>query len=173
MKLLPLIALLVLTSACTTETEPPGPQAPVCEPESWDGALQVGGGEDCFEGLSTGEIVPLIAGPQGGFHVWLAVRCRGCEPGATVAYAVKDAAGDFMMGQSQQGVVEMQDADDYRHGAGIQAMMPGDGFTTPTYLRDAFALWVEMNIDGQVVSDEVAIIIDGIERMRSNCSDCN
>lgn len=37
----------------------------------------IGQGESAFAPLSDGEVVPIEAGPQGGHHVWLALRVNG------------------------------------------------------------------------------------------------
>ena len=38
--------------------------------------LQVGTGTDSFSALNDGDAVTIIAGPQGGYHVWTALRAR-------------------------------------------------------------------------------------------------
>lgn len=61
--------------------------------------FEVGTGESTFEPLDEGATVPLIHGPQGGYHVWLGVRHRGLGPGDVVlSYGARDAAtGDELM----------------------------------------------------------------------------
>ena len=44
-----------------------GPQAPLA---------QVGTGTDSFEPLEDGQTVPVIKGPQGGYHIWTSIRVR-------------------------------------------------------------------------------------------------
>jgi hypothetical protein len=46
-------------------------------PSSGDPAIVVGQGQDVFASLQDGEVVPIEAGPQGGHHVWLALRVTG------------------------------------------------------------------------------------------------
>jgi hypothetical protein len=43
-----------------------------------DPAFAVGTGDICFEPLSDDQVVPRVAGPQGGHHVWVAVACASC-----------------------------------------------------------------------------------------------
>ncbi|MDI3283900.1 hypothetical protein [Polyangium sp. 15x6] len=44
---------------------------------SGDPALVVGQGQMAFASLAEGEVVPIEQGPQGGHHVWLALRVTG------------------------------------------------------------------------------------------------
>ncbi len=42
--------------------------------ENPDPAVAVGTGESTFEALATGDPVPIIHGPQGGWHIWTSMR---------------------------------------------------------------------------------------------------
>ncbi|WP_437938624.1 hypothetical protein [Sorangium sp. So ce341] len=46
-------------------------------PASGEPAIVIGQGESAFAPLDEGEVVPIEAGPQGGHHVWLALRVTG------------------------------------------------------------------------------------------------
>ncbi|KYG07696.1 hypothetical protein BE21_27950 [Sorangium cellulosum] len=46
-------------------------------PASGEPAIVIGQGESAFAPLGEGEVVPIEAGPQGGHHVWLALRVTG------------------------------------------------------------------------------------------------
>jgi hypothetical protein len=46
-------------------------------PSSGEPAIVVGQGESAFAHLEDSEVVPIEAGPQGGHHVWLALRVTG------------------------------------------------------------------------------------------------
>lgn len=46
-------------------------------PSSEAPEVVIGQGESAFAPLSDGEVVPIEAGPQGGHHVWLALRVNG------------------------------------------------------------------------------------------------
>ncbi|WP_437578002.1 hypothetical protein [Sorangium sp. So ce887] len=46
-------------------------------PSSGDPEVVIGQGESAFAPLDEGEVVPIEAGPQGGHHVWLALRVTG------------------------------------------------------------------------------------------------
>lgn len=59
--------LALLLAACADE----GSSAPP--------TLELGTGEWAFEPLSEGQQVRLVAGTQGGFHVWLSMRAQGFD----------------------------------------------------------------------------------------------
>lgn len=46
-------------------------------PSSGAPAVVIGQGQSAFAALEHGEVVPIEAGPQGGHHVWLALRVTG------------------------------------------------------------------------------------------------
>ncbi|WP_437590656.1 hypothetical protein [Sorangium sp. So ce1000] len=46
-------------------------------PSSGGPAVVIGQGQSAFASLEHGEVVPIEAGPQGGHHVWLALRVTG------------------------------------------------------------------------------------------------
>ncbi|MCA9614443.1 MAG: hypothetical protein KC586_16925 [Myxococcales bacterium] len=59
------VALLFLF-ACGGDPEPPG-----------ELVVELGTGEVAFEALTDGTTLPLVAGPQGGHHVWIGFRVAG------------------------------------------------------------------------------------------------
>lgn len=58
--------LMLSLAACDEEEDPPG-----------ELTVELGTGEVAFEPLTDGTTLPLIAGPQGGHHVWLGLRVVG------------------------------------------------------------------------------------------------
>jgi hypothetical protein len=64
--------LCCLTAACDAES------GHHTEPE-----LALGTGESHFETVEEGAILPLVAGSQGGHHVWLSMRMAGLDPSTT------------------------------------------------------------------------------------------
>ncbi len=54
--------------------------------------VEVGTGESAFQPLEPGASVNIVAGPQGGFHIWMAVRTRPpVKPeGVELVYRVVD-----------------------------------------------------------------------------------
>lgn len=63
-----LIALVAIAAAgCAGEDEP--------------ATITIGTGQDSFEALVDGDEVPVIQGPQGGFHIFGSFWATGIEPG--------------------------------------------------------------------------------------------
>jgi len=52
--------------------------------------LEVGTGVDAFTPLHDGDDLPLVAGPQGGHHVWGALRATDVDPGDPYDFAARD-----------------------------------------------------------------------------------
>jgi hypothetical protein len=63
------VAFLGTCSGCGTE--------PKEERRAGNAVAELGTGEASFELLEDGQLVPLIAGSQGGFHVWMSFRAYG------------------------------------------------------------------------------------------------
>src|SRR4051812_16305154 len=61
--------------------DPPSPQM-----------FEIGTGEKCFSRLTANQVIPVKQGPQGGFHLWLAMGCSDCPEKVTVLYGLKDKA---------------------------------------------------------------------------------
>lgn len=104
-----------------------GAGAAACEPPPAAPVFEAGTGQSCFERLAPGQTVPVIQGPQGGFHIWLAVGCADCGPAPMVEFGVKDlATGEFYPGYPgpQKQVVEAT-ATPWRQKAGLTASLPG------------------------------------------------
>ena len=55
-------------------------------------SLVVGTGEKTFVALDDVAGVPLSEGPQGGYHVWIALLARELGPRVAVAYGLRDAS---------------------------------------------------------------------------------
>jgi hypothetical protein len=79
------VAMLVLAhfSAC-------GGSEPEPEPEPPEPMVLVGTGVTAFEAVEMLDGVPLIAGPQGGYHLWLSVQCQDLGPHVIIDYGVRD-----------------------------------------------------------------------------------
>jgi len=104
-----------------------------CEPECATPqnaeSFEVGTGELCFERVTDQATVPLMEGPQGGYHVWLAVGCADCGPEVRIRTLILDAGtGDELGGESEH-FAEL-DGSSWSQQAGIQLSMPGDPWDT-------------------------------------------
>jgi hypothetical protein len=62
-----MVAAVVALAACGRDGAPPP-------------SLRMGTGETRFEALANGQEVTLIRGPQGGVHMWLALKVDGLNP---------------------------------------------------------------------------------------------
>lgn len=70
----------------------------------------VGTGATSFEELDPGGEVELAAGPQGGYHVFLGVRCQALGPTVMVEYGVDDAeTGEELSFSGLSRSVELQE----------------------------------------------------------------
>lgn len=76
-----------------------------CGAPPGDPDFAVGTGEICFEPLREGQVVPRVAGPQGGYHVWVAVACASCPEEVVTRVGVqRDGA---WLTQTSERVVEL------------------------------------------------------------------
>lgn len=131
--------------------------------------LEVGTGQTSFEPLAAGDPIELVAGPQGGYHVFLALRCAGCASPVTVRYGANDAtSGELLTFDDLQRTVTLHDVD------GLGEYAPLVGFLRSTrpadYVDRAVVLWAEIldsrddgNGDSTSVATEAsidAIIVD-------------
>ena len=119
----------------TTSTSSGDGGGSACEDPADPPVFEVGTGEDCFTRLASGQTVPVMQGPQGGFHLWLAVGCADCGTPAIVRYGVKDpATGDWYAGTSlQEAVIELDPAG-WGQSAGQTAFLPGVVYDSTTQL---------------------------------------
>jgi len=117
-----------LSAACillACESEGPSPED--CSPPADAPSFAVGTGELCFESVEQGQILPMMAGPQGGYHVWMALGCTDCGSAVLVRYTLLDPTTEEMI----PGTYELNEAsaplygDDWPQAAGIQMSMPG------------------------------------------------
>lgn len=110
---------------------PPACDAPAAPPDFW-----VGTGETCFEAVGDGAVLPLMNGPQGGYHVWMAVGCTGaCASATQVRYGVElQDTGAYVTSGIMVGAAALLGDASWRSIAGLQAPMPGlswDPMTDP------------------------------------------
>jgi hypothetical protein len=102
-----------------------------CDAPSNPAAFEMGTGEVCFERLTPGQVVPEIAGPQGGFHVWTAVGCSDCGAEAIVEFGTKQAKTKaWLLGVPEKQLVDLGTGEWGQH-AGLTAFLPGDTTSAP------------------------------------------
>lgn len=91
-------ALLALALGCGRDAPAPVPDAGTKGPD--DGGapieerIELGTGQDQFLALKDGQTVDIVKGPQGGFHVWGALRAWKLDPkNLEIEYWIDLAAG--------------------------------------------------------------------------------
>ncbi len=146
-------ALLAFAPACVAADEPASlatsstgesPSSPVgCEgyvpctptpPAAIEPVLALGKGRSCFTPLEAGEVLPIVFGPQGGFHVWLALRFGGLDAGtARVSMRLlDDEAQPFGLEDPYEPYVRSCDA-----GLGYYEVAPLYGLLAATFPGEA------------------------------------
>ena len=58
--------------------------------------LELGTGTEAFEPLTEGQPVPIIAGPQGGYHVWGALQAGGFAPQGVMMHFTLEKGGQVI-----------------------------------------------------------------------------
>lgn len=128
---LPLVLSLSLATGCEGGGEGgSGASAPDvdCTAPADHDTFELGTGELCFEPLSEGDALPLMAGPQGGYHVFLSIGCADCGDAVTLTYSLLDPATMAPLERTypgNQAYAELFEVDDWRQSLGIQIGMPG------------------------------------------------
>lgn len=172
-------ALVLGLVGCGQVSSEDDESTPSCDAPDDPRAFEIGSGEDCFMRVASMQVVPMIEGPQGGYHLWTSIGCVDCDGEVPVAYGVKDpVTGEALSGtQALQEVVTLRGDDSFHQAAGLTNFMPGDpyGDTQPVAKGTHVLLWAELrDKDGQVLAhDEVEVVVGDIESTPSNCPDCN
>jgi hypothetical protein len=106
-----------------------------CDDPEGPAAFEVGSGEKCFERLTEGQVVTVLQGPQGGYHLWLALGCGDCDETAIVRYGIKDVTTkDYFTGTPPQKSVTGLDNDGWHQHAGFTDFLPGVVYDPTTQL---------------------------------------
>lgn len=123
-----------------------------------DRPFQVGSGEDEFEDVDEGE-VDIETGGQGGYHIWISIRCSECAPTGVVRFGVTDVeTGALVTAEGLTQAVDMVTEDEWRQAAGMRAFLAYDGSELDG--REV-RLWAELDDDaGRTWKDEVVATAD-------------
>ncbi|WP_437902157.1 hypothetical protein WME95_26290 [Sorangium sp. So ce327] len=138
--------------------------------------FEIGTGETCFESIEEGATLPVMAGPQGGYHLWFAVGCSDCGTRVRVRYSVKDpATGDlFPPGVPQEGMVELLPGE-FPHAFGLIAFLPGRQWQPETVLKEGTHVILAAearNDDGSTKhTAEVEVVLGATVAWGLPCSD--
>ncbi len=113
-------------STSTTSSSSSTSTGPACDTPAGAGKFEIGTGEKCFEPLAEGDEIPLMNGPQGGYHVWLATGCTDCGTVVHFKYGAHDPATNMPLTGSydEEAMVELSGAA-WPQKAGIVIHMPG------------------------------------------------
>lgn len=123
--------------------------------------FEVGTGESTFEALGEGATVPLIHGPQGGYHVWLGVRHRGLGPGDVILeYGARDATTrEELMFPGLRAVQADVDPEAVSQTAGLVGFLLED--EPLVYDGRPIRLWARAtDAGGQALSDERGALVE-------------
>ncbi|AKT40519.1 hypothetical protein [Chondromyces crocatus] len=126
--------------------------------------FEVGSGDRAFEALERDATIAIIAGPQGGYHIWLSVRCTACGPELLLTYGVEDAESGAPMTSAQglQAWTVLLDAGSFREASGIVAYLASRD--VEAYVGRRARLWARsFTDDGTPLEDEAEATIRGIE----------
>jgi hypothetical protein len=154
--------------------------APACGEAPPDaGPFAVGTGEDCFSALAANQEVPLMSGPQGGYHVWLAIGCKDCGDTVTVYYGARDAVTHMTLANTydSQAVVTLS-GDDWPQAAGMTVIMPGfswDPESQPPLEKGTHVIIWAQAYDGETLlhEAEAEVTIGDIEEWNPCAEDPN
>jgi hypothetical protein len=140
-----LLALLGVAGCGDDPGAPADPGAP--PPPTGPDTLEVGSGVSSFQVLGDGATVSLNYGAQGGYHIWLSVRCRACGPEVIVSYGVDEAStGELLTFQDLQMWTRLEEQDGWREAVGLTAFLNGNDPSTYTGRR--VALWATVAVEG-------------------------
>mgnify|MGYP001369198452 CR=1 FL=1 len=144
------------TSSSSTGT---GGAPPTCDPPASPLAFELGTGEKCFERLSPGSEVPMMQGPQGGYHLWVALGCTDCGGQAHVKFGVDDpATGAPITGTGPTEQVVDLNGDAWPQRAGIIQGLPGlswdPKYSPPLPQGTPITLWLQVLDSGAAIIHE-------------------
>src|SRR5688572_23369213 len=69
-----------------------GVSLPDCEAPPDPQPFEIGTGELCFERVTPGQTITQWSGPQGGYHMFLAIGCTDCNVSTLIRYTLRDSA---------------------------------------------------------------------------------
>ncbi|MFO0739612.1 MAG: hypothetical protein U0270_27185 [Labilithrix sp.] len=139
-----LLGAPVLAASCEgTNGDPPAPSPPVAVPDTPDSlTVELGTGDTAFEPLAEQGEVALVFGPQGGYHVWTAVRVRDAsllQGHVNLRAAYK---GGSLAGLPSSEAPRWMDAPDgFVEAAGLRA-----------FISDSLASGTELSLRAEVVA---------------------
>jgi MYXO-CTERM domain-containing protein len=110
--------------------------------------FEVGSGSTSFQALGPGAAVDIATGGQGGYHIWLSVRCGACIPEGILSYGVDDtSSGELLTFDGLQRWVRLKELEDgVRQEVGLLAFL-NDGDPS-VYMGRSVRLWASLSKEG-------------------------
>jgi MYXO-CTERM domain-containing protein len=135
-------------AGCGDAPSPEAARDPASEGDGGSTWFEVGSGSTSFAALGPGATVELAEGDQGGYHLWLSIRCNACAPEGILSYGVDDASsGELLTFHGLQRWVRLREVEDgVRQEVGLSAFL-NDGDPS-LYLGRAVRLWATLSREG-------------------------
>lgn len=112
-------ALALFAVACSSREEAPAPVF-VADADAGELAAEIGTGFSAFEPVVDGAPIDVVAGPQGGFHIWTAIRIKDSSiDTAQVGLSARFAEGGDLAGKPSRAMVELAPVGGARERAGM------------------------------------------------------
>ncbi|MEZ4310514.1 MAG: hypothetical protein R3F14_20925 [Polyangiaceae bacterium] len=115
--------------------------------------------------MADNDTVPLMNGPQGGYHVWLSVGCEDCKNPLVLKYGAHDpATGEPFTGTGDLQAAVPLSSGEWPQKAGLIVYMPGlswdPEYEPPPAKGTHIVLWAKA-YDGSTLvhEDEVEVVI--------------
>lgn len=131
-------------------------------------AFEVGTGEKCFERLMPNDEVPLMSGPQGGYHLWLAIGCQDCSSPVELRYGVHDPQTNTTYPETwdSQAMIPLQ-GQGFPQAAGMVINMPGISWDPMNYPPPPkgthVVIWAQAYEGGALIHEaQVEVVIGDI-----------
>ncbi len=160
-------ATTATTGGATTaaSTSGAGGQAPTCDPPPGISGFAQGTGEKCFEPVQAAEVVPMMQGPQGGYHLWLALGCDDCSSPAHIRYGVNDPATGLAVPDTYPTETLVSLSGAWPQKAGIICGLPGlswdPEYAPPLPEGTHVVVWVEVLEGSTVVKQSSVEVVIG------------
>ena len=162
-------SLTLAAAGCASDppVEPPvvtPPATQACpEDRTCDFVMELGIGVYEFGELLPGDLVPVTLGPQGGYHIWLATRCRDCARQVLIEYGVRSSSDHvWLLGQPLRGIVNQVEEDGWQTTVGLYGLMPGSP-NTVDYVGLTFELEATIEDEDRTATRTVPIQISHVE----------
>lgn len=150
-----------------------------CSEPTSPAIFELGTGRDCFERLTPGQTITVLAGPQGGYHVWTSFGCADCGGKTFLEYGVKDGATQEWLNGAPAKIVANLSREPWAQQAGIRALLPGSAWATqgpdqrpPVGLSVSLSMRVVNAANIEVHHAEIPLVLGESQTLPSSCPEC-